>query len=76
MNMKVANDGCCARKEGVYCMDASVVDDVVAYGSHPYEEDIKRKNVDKRLVKESWKLLPVIPTNQVASKIQWTTMQV
>jgi hypothetical protein len=42
MNMNVVNDGCCAKKEGVYCMVASVVDDVVAYGSHPYEGSNKK----------------------------------
>jgi len=43
MNMKVVNDGCCGRKEGFYCMIASVVDDVVAHVSHPYEEDIRKE---------------------------------
>jgi hypothetical protein len=37
MDMNVANYGCCARKYGVYCMVGSVIDDVVAYESHPYE---------------------------------------
>jgi hypothetical protein len=36
MNMENVNDGCCARKKGVYYMFASAV----AHGSHPYEEDI------------------------------------
>jgi hypothetical protein len=33
MNMKVANGGCCARKEESYCMIASAANDVAAYGS-------------------------------------------
>jgi hypothetical protein len=36
MNMKVVSDGCYSRKERVYCMATSVVDDVVA-DSHPRE---------------------------------------
>jgi hypothetical protein len=65
--MNVSNGGCCARKEEGYCMDASVVDDVVTYGSHPYKrKQHKDEMLHKRLVKEAWELL-VIPTNQVAS---------
>jgi hypothetical protein len=52
LNVKVANDGCCARKEEVTCMDESI--DGVAYGSHPYEGAIEGEMLNKRLVKEAW----------------------
>ena len=35
--MNVPNDGCCARKEEIYCMIASDANNGVAYGIHPYE---------------------------------------
>jgi hypothetical protein len=37
MNMKVANDNCCARKEGIYYMTASATNDIIAYRIHPYK---------------------------------------
>jgi hypothetical protein len=58
MNMNVANDGCCAKKEDFIAWLQVLLYVVATYGSHPYEAEV----LIKRLVKEAWELL-LISTN-------------
>jgi hypothetical protein len=71
MNMKVANDSFCARKERNYCVIASVANNVVAYGR-------KKLNIEVLIIgmiKEAWELLLLLG-NQVASNYLMENMQV